>query len=856
MGDILKIDEIPINFVYDDWDEENNVPRANRPKIVDFEEDTVNLPWLVSENPMRVFESTKVVNRKLEDVIKYPDEVFFYHVWHRDSLIWHFFSKGNLPVDDEIIRMVNQNPNLHLILMNECEFEFKNSLKLLDQIVKRLKLNPKQIWFINNNEKLEEYKLELQASINVHTARSMSTAVHFRGGELNFKVDKNIDSFFLCHNRSPRPHRYALLSLLKKHGILDSVDWSLVNGWYDDKEKRESNYLQIFTPEQLQDLSSEIAYFDAIEMKKSKYETHRLEFNDRSSQSIFFEPDTYENSYFNIVTESNYFGEDIHITEKSFKPFYFLQFPLILASYHHGYYFRKAYPEYDFFDDVINHDYDNIVDDMARIVAFVNELKRINDNKEFFIEFYNSNKERFIKNHEICKNYKNTYDYNFFKQLSELPINRKSGTLNLVYDDWDNRIQYPAEPNCKTVYTDCFMMNIDSAVVSLNFPMDYVVRYPLEDVSKYPNRKFFYFITLTPNQIFQKILNGELPMPKEVISFLLKYPNFNVIMMNEQEFETFESVKSVHEWSNTLGINQKQLWISNNNIKLPDYKEILNSDINFYATSKVRDHIALAMERKMSDIQHKVDKQGAFFLCHNRRPRPHRYALLCLLKKQGLLDDMDWSLVNGWEARDKNINFYYSVLHEADINDLQDEITYFHSIEQKKSKYEEEYEWFDDKENTDYVNWGETYVTSTYENSYFNITTETEYSSDTLHISEKSFKSFYTMQFPLILASPNHITEIRKYYDFDWFDDVIDHSYDKVLDHRDRLFKFVAEIKRINNNKEFFKEFYKNNRQRFINNHERSLKWAKNPKDTNFLLGLCDLPLIPYDQINTKKKLI
>jgi hypothetical protein len=326
-------------------------------------------------------------------------------------------------------------------------------------------------------------------------------------------------------------------------------------------------------------------------------------------------------------------------------------------------------------------------------------------------------------------------------------------------------------------------------------------------------------------------------------------------MMNEQEFENFESVKSIHEWSNGLNINQNQLYISNNNIKLDDYKKILNSNINFYATSKVRDHIALAMQRKMADIKYKPEKEGALFMCHNRRPRPHRYALLALLKKQGILDSVDWSLVNGWEAKDKEINFYYSVLSDSNINDLKDEIAYLHSIEQKKSKYEEEYKWFDDKENTDYINWGETYVASTYENSYFNITTETEYSSDTLHISEKSFKAFYTMQFPLILASPNHITEIRKHYDFDWFDDIIDHSYDTIIDHQDRLFKFVAEIKRINDNKEMFIEFYKNNKHRFLKNHERSLKWAKNPRDTNFLLGLCGLPSIPYGEAK-KIKLI
>jgi len=797
---------------------------------------------------MKILNQVTIENYKLEEVIKNPTQVYFYHVWFRGNFESSFFSKGKLPVDNEIIRIINQNPNLHLILMNEQEYETRTAVKQLDEIVKRLRLKPHRVWFVNNNEKLEEYKLESSAGINVHTSRCLISHVkRDENNALSFKTDKDISSFFLCHNRSPRPQRYALLCLLKKYGILESVDWSLVNGWGNDKVNFELNCLQLFTREQFQDLSSEAQYFESIEMKKSKYETNHFEFDNRNNQRIFFEHATYENSYFNIVTETIYHGEDIHITEKSFKPFYFLQFPLILASYQHGYYFRKAYPEYDFFDDVINHDYDNIEDDKERLLAFVNEVKRVNSNKEFFIEFYKNNEERFIKNHEVCKAYNYTRDHDFFKKLSELPVTGNKA-LNLVYDNWNEYTQYPSEPNCREVYTNHFMIVPDMSVFALGFGSDLIVRYLLEDMPKYPDRKFYYFITLIPNLFLSKIKDNKLPLPEEVLDYLLKYSNFNVVIINEQEFETFEAVEAIHQWSKALNINQKQLWISNNNIKLNDYKEILNSDINFYTTSWVKNHVGGVMHNKIGDIQYKPNKEGALFLCHNRRPRPHRHGLLCLLKKYGILDNVDWSLVNGWEVRSEDLGFYYNVFNEEDINSLSEEINYFQSIEQKKSRYEEEYTWFDDREHTNGVNWNETYVTATYENSYFNISTETEFRTEVIHISEKSFKAFYAMQFPLVLASPNHIAEMKKHFDYDWFDDVIDHSYDSVLSHRDRLYKFVEEVKRINDNKEFFIEFYKNNKQRFIDNHEKSLKWSSNPADKNFLLGLCDLPLIPWNK--------
>ena len=102
------------------------------------------------------------------------------------------------------------------------------------------------------------------------------------------------------------------------------------------------------------------------------------------------------------------------------------------------------------------------------------------------------------------------------------------------------------------------------------------------------------------------------------------------------------------------------------------------------------------------------------------------------------------------------------------------------------------------------------------------------------------------MQFPLILASYGHIKEIKKRYNFDFFDDIIDHSYDNIKNNRDRLFAFANEIKRINNNKEFFIEFYKNNKERFIMNNIKSIEYGKSSlnSDINFLLNLGDIKKI------------
>ena len=831
-----------LNFVYDEWDSVNDVPLPNRLKTY-FNQDDRPHTWVLSTEPLRVFHKTIIKNWKLSDVPNNPDKMFYYHVCNRNGYNNRFFAEGILPVDLDVINFIKNNDNLHLIIMNECEFETKQALERLDRIVKFLKLNPKKVWFIHNGEKLLEHKNELKTDINVHTCRSMVISGKSQTNYVNYKQKKDEGNFFLCHNRSPRIHRYGLLCLLKKYEILDAdVNWSLVGGYSFNNQK--FLFKDIFNIDDVLDLTKEIEYFTSIEIKKSNYEIDYAGLDDRQTQNLPFETKTYENSYFNIVTETNFVSEDIHITEKSFKPFKFFQFPLILASYHHVKYFREAYPELDLFDDVIDHSYDDKENNRDRLFAFIEEIKRIHNNKEFFIDFYEKNSHRFVKNNEILRDFENEYDYEFFKKLSE--VNPKTEIeLNLVYDNWNEELQEPYDMNCKEIYTDSFLMNRDSFVRSLGFPEEHIRRFPLIDVEKYPNKKFYYFITLTPNQIGEKIKNKILPMPQDVIDCWKNNKNFNIVLANEQEYESFETFKRVHFWTKFNGLNQSQFWISNNNIKLEDYKSELNSEINVYATSKVRTHIALAMMGVMTSLDYTPDKESKLFLCHNRRVRPHRYALLVLLKKEGIIDNVDWSLVNGWDAKHRFLNNpagLFGELFDFDtINNLMEECIYFLNIEQKKSIYEEQYEWFDDRDNTDYINWGETYETLSYKNSYFNITTETEFDTTEIHVTEKSFKPFVAFQFPLILASPGHIHEIRKRYDFDWFDDVIDHSYDLEKDHKIRLLKFVEEIKKINNNKEFFIEFYKNNKSRFEKNHKLAKNLTYDTSDRDFLKKLTGL---------------
>lgn len=410
-----------LNLVYDDWEEGNEFPNANRPKQINnavISTNTINCMWIPSYITLRVFDGLKIKNNKIDVITKYPNTKFYYHLWHRTPLIYDFFNNNLLPLDDYVIDLFKNNKNLNLIFMNETEVESKESLKKLNDLLIKNDMDVTRVYVVNNNQKLKVWKEELNTNINVHSSRILPQM--FKNEKRpSFKMNKEDGSFFMCFNRSPRNHRYALLCLLKKYDLLTDTNWSLINGWQSDKIYKMNKYLEYFSQKDIIEMKNEIEYFETIEVFKSKYELGITNFDSRENQELFNLAESYENSYVNLVTETNFSDEAIHISEKSLKPFYYLQFPLILASYEHNKYVRDTYG-FDLFEDMINYEYDSIRNNRDRLFTYVEEVKRIHKHKKFFTEFYENNKERFVKNHKIVANYLNTHDYNFFDKLSKI----------------------------------------------------------------------------------------------------------------------------------------------------------------------------------------------------------------------------------------------------------------------------------------------------------------------------------------------------------------------------------------------------------------------------------------------------
>lgn len=80
----------------------------------------------------------------------------------------------------------------------------------------------------------------------------------------------------------------------------------------------------------------------------------------------------------------------------------------------------------------------------------------------------------------------------------------------------------------------------------------------------------------------------------------------------------------------------------------------------------------------------------------------------------------------------------------------------------------------------------------------FHIVTETVFYDDKLHLTEKIFKPIIARRPFLLLAAPHNLKYLRS-YGFRTFEPWIDESYDSELDHEKRIYKVVAELKKLAN---------------------------------------------------------
>ena len=271
--------------------------------------------------------------------------------------------------------------------------------------------NTEKILFINNDYNLQNKKIKTIKS-NFLVKNSVKNFVEYDLFKKSWNEEKR-NKFFLCKNKSGKAHRYFTLCLLDKYNLLEKTNYSFLN--YPDvlnKKFDKSIFLNFDKSEQkIQNL-----------IKKPKYTDFEFNFDFKSLEESNYNfagelmVDDYKNSYINITTESEYFGEQVHVTEKSIKPFFLSQLPMFVASSNHVKHLRKNL-NLDLFDDFVDHSYDNEKDDTIRLKIIMEECIRLSEMENEIIQFIKSNKHRFEKNVNTLVNFYNLPETHFVNNI-------------------------------------------------------------------------------------------------------------------------------------------------------------------------------------------------------------------------------------------------------------------------------------------------------------------------------------------------------------------------------------------------------------------------------------------------------
>ena len=182
----------------------------------------------------------------------------------------------------------------------------------------------------------------------------------------------------ICKNRLMRNHRIALLKNIHDYDLVDKINYSfgiVTQHGNPDYEHRAFTGRVTKTAEEFKYNTEELLAFVVRHGEKNLYgEKVNLSINHAStiSDSLL---NAHRESYFEIVVETNFNNNTVFHSEKTFKSISWMQ-PFVLCAERYSVQALRDFG-YDVFDDIFDHSYDNVKDDVHRMKALVEEIQRL-----------------------------------------------------------------------------------------------------------------------------------------------------------------------------------------------------------------------------------------------------------------------------------------------------------------------------------------------------------------------------------------------------------------------------------------------------------------------------------------------
>tara|TARA_R100000005_G_scaffold95522_1_gene77306 strand:- start:1619 stop:3022 length:1404 start_codon:yes stop_codon:yes gene_type:complete len=394
-------------------------------------------PWHVYNSSFRNFYEDKIVNIKEvnpDDTWIYPVEIFgdfqkSFGINQKQGTLyedWNF----SQAIPPTTMTKLKQSNGYILITMVHEGLVVDSFFERLWQICMSNKLPMKKIiiltsgnhgiekqyntWHQKNIQTTDRFKVmnyhyflyEKGHEYNMGIENFESEELKGKLGSVSLKdfqnsLGKSRDHKFLCFNRRMHPHRVMLIGELIKMGILDdnlvSFQFNLDGDF--NFPKRTDTYIEefkmIYDDEKTYRKEFERYIKKAVRLKKRMIDHEDLS-NIHGFRGDIKKP--WLNTYYSVVTESNFFRRSDYITEKTWKcvgnfhPFITFGRPNTMKELRNlG--FKTFHP-------FIDESYDKVVDNKKRYNMILDEIKRLqNISKKEMIKWYSDMKDILLHNY-------------------------------------------------------------------------------------------------------------------------------------------------------------------------------------------------------------------------------------------------------------------------------------------------------------------------------------------------------------------------------------------------------------------------------------------------------------------------
>jgi len=238
----------------------------------------------------------------------------------------------------------------------------------------------------------------------------------------NKSIVKEYKHDFISFNRiitNDRSYRIYFVSLLKEQGLLEhgQVSFNVTDNLFDDWGDEVANTNSKLSPDAKLHIEQHLTDIDKLVIDRPEL-----------PGSVSADIPRGNDAFWHIVTETLFYYDKLHLTEKIFKPIVSKQ-PFMLLAAPGNLAYLKSYG-FKTFDSVIDESYDNIVDNDLRIEAVVRQL-------HWYCNLTPGEKTDVIKQLEPIIDYNFHHFYGEFRQIitRELLDNTKTLFKEIGYDD-------------------------------------------------------------------------------------------------------------------------------------------------------------------------------------------------------------------------------------------------------------------------------------------------------------------------------------------------------------------------------------------------------------------------------------